>query len=143
MRTLFTARTLAASAAAAALVVGGALPSATAANSDRDRDRDHRNRAWVEVCQRVHDADRYEDYRASYNVRDEDSYRTVYLRGSYDCRRVRVHSGWVRVSIDEYPDNARVERYRSFKFYLHRGDYKRVTFHYEADDDDHDYGRAA
>jgi hypothetical protein len=141
MSKVFTARALAASAAAATIVIGGTLPSAGAA----DRDRDHRDRAWVDVCQRIdrdhgRDRDDHSDFRGRYKVEDRRDTQYVNLRGRRDCERVEVRAGRIRVSVVREPRDTDLVSRDTFRFHIDRGDYARVTFRYEEDDDDHGYG---
>jgi hypothetical protein len=147
MRMLFTARAIAASAAAATLVTGGALSSSGAANSERDRDRD-RNRAWVEVCQRIdidrdRDRDDRREFRGRYKVEDERNTYRVNLRGRHDCERVEVRAGRIRVTVEREPRNTDLRGRDHFRFRIDRGDFERVTFRYRQDDRDRGGDRVA
>jgi hypothetical protein len=149
MRTHYTARGFAASAAAVAFVVGGTLSSASAVSSDSDRDRDRdRNRAWVEVCQRVDDGrdrdrDDRRDFRGRYTVEDERNTYRFTLRGRYDCERVEVRAGRIRVSVVSEPRGTDLRGRDHFRFRIDRGDFERVTFRYRQDDRDRGGDRVA
>lgn len=146
MRTLFTARAFAATAAATTLVIGGTLPSAGAASSDH---RDHRDRAWVEVCQRIegdhgdHIAkDRRDDrdFRGRYLVESRRDDEYVNLRGRRDCDTVEVRAGRITVSVVREPRGTELRGRDTFRFRIDRGDTERVTFRYREDDGDHGHG---
>jgi hypothetical protein len=145
MRTLFTARAIAASAAAATLITGGALPSASATGSSH---RDDDDTAWVQVCQRVRGdgGDRARDrdnrnFRGTYRVEDEDDSQRVSLRGRRDCDTVEVVAGRVTVRIVRAPRDTERTGPRRFSFYIDEGETRTVTFRFRvADDDDHGHG---
>jgi hypothetical protein len=144
MRTLFTARAIAASAAVATLIGGGALPSASAtASSHRDDD----DTAWVQVCQRIRGdgGDRARDrdnrnFRGTYRVEDEEDSQRVTLRGRRDCDTVEVEAGRVTVTIVSAPRDTERTSARRFSFRIREGDTRTVTFRFRADDDDHGHG---
>jgi hypothetical protein len=145
MRTLFTARAFAATAAATTLVIGGTLPSAGAASSDR---RDDRGRAWVEVCQRIQGGhgdhiakDRRDDrdFHGSYLVESRRDDEDVDLYGRRDCDTVEVRAGRVTVSVEREPRGTELRGRDTFRFRIDRGDTERVTFRYR-EDDDHGHG---
>src|SRR3954451_4140093 len=140
---LAIARTAVALASCAGLALGAEAP---AGGSGHDRDHNNRHRGWVNVCQNIN-----EDHGDHGNSRDRDrrsfhgvykvvdrSYRTQYvdLRGRYDCDRVGVRAGDVRVSVVDTPDSARLRSDYSKNVYVGRGQYRTVTFYYEAREHD-------
>lgn len=134
MRTLFTARAIAASATVATLIAGGALPSASATAS---RDRDDRDTASVQVCQRIRgDGDDNRRFRGTYRVEDEEDSQRVILRGRRDCDTVEVEAGRVTVRVVTEPRNTERTSARRFSFRIREGDTRTVTFRYRVDDDD-------
>jgi len=150
---LAIARTAVAVASSAGLVLGAATSAGAATARDQDHNRHH---GWVKVCQDIkehrgdHGKDRDKDkrsYHGVYKVEDS-SYRAQYVNlwGNYDCDVVEVRAGNVRVSVTYEPDHTRLRGSDYRRVYVGRGEYRNVTFYYDANRHDKGgdaYSRAA
>ena len=153
---LGTARTAVAVASTAGLLLSGAASASADGRDDHKRPQ----HGWVKVCQDIkehgrdhgrddHDHDKdNRKYHGVYKVEDS-SYRTQYIHlwGKYDCDEVKVRKGKVHVEVVYEPDHTRLRGDDERWIWVDRGEYKRVTFYYDAKkkdkDDDGHYSRAA
>src|ERR671921_2992874 len=126
----------------AGLIVGGAVPAVAGGNDDRPA------RGFVRVCQQIRDDDRQarnhddddddDDFVGRYRVRDSegDTFR-VRLSGRHVCSgRIRVHTGRVRVTVVEEPDDTRLRSSDQQTVRVSRGETEPVTFRYVERDED-------
>ena len=98
---------------------------------------------WVDVCQDVkkYDDKAYGDkkddnaYNGTYQVKDSyGQVQKVYLKGQYDCDRVKVYAGTVTVKVLYKPDYTKLTGYDSQDVYVKKGAYEKVVFSYYAVD---------
>jgi len=119
------------------LVVSGAM--AANASSGKSDDHGKQRYGWVKVCQ---DVKRYDDgkaddygYRGTYQVKD--GYGGAWkfdLKGRYDCRQVKVHTGKISVRVLYKPDGADLQGYADRYVDVSKNAYRKVTFEYRAID---------